>query len=90
MMRETFLLLMTIMVFCTSCEKNRKIVNTPDGSIAFSIVVEENTRTKTAPVVSEEGISNINIFIQYLLYLQHRFISPYKQTIGLAPSYFFI
>ena len=63
MMRETFLLLMTIMVFCTSCEKNRKIVNTPDGSIAFSIVVEENTRTKTAPVVSEEGISNINIFL---------------------------
>ena len=54
---------MTIMVFCTSCEKNRKIVNTPDGSIAFSIVVEESTRTKTAPVVSEEGISNINIFL---------------------------
>ena len=36
------------------------------------------------------SISNINIFIQYFLYLQHRFISPYKQPIGLTPSYFFI
>lgn len=63
-MRKTVFIIAACAAAGISCEREKgSDTGRPDASIAFEIGVDNNSGTKAAPAVNEDGISDINLFL---------------------------